>query len=158
MTVKLRLARGGSKKHPFYRIVAADERAPRDGRYIERLGYLNPLLPRGHAERHSINDVRLRYWLGVGAQPSERLHRLLTEANLMPARAIPPQTKKNQPKSKAQERLQADKEKLAVTESAPQEEAPAAEAADSEATPAEISSAENPPSEIAADKDSETTN
>lgn len=106
MTVKLRMARGGSKKRPFYRIVAADERSPRDGRYIEKLGHHNPLLPKGHSERYSIDDERVKYWLGTGAQPTDRTQRLFVEAGLMEARPIPTQTKQHLPKAKTLARLQ----------------------------------------------------
>ena len=78
MAVKLRLSRGGSKKRPFYRIVAADERAPRDGRFIERLGTYNPLLPKDHEERVILKTDRIQHWLSVGAKPTDRVHRFLT--------------------------------------------------------------------------------
>lgn len=68
MAVRIRLSRGGSKKRPFYRVVAADQRAPRDGRFIEKLGTYNPLLPQDHEQRLVINEERVKYWLGVGAQ------------------------------------------------------------------------------------------
>ena len=76
MAVRIRLSRGGSKKRPFYRVVAADQRAPRDGRFIEKLGTYNPLLPQDHEQRLVINEERVKYWLGVGAQPTERLEKL----------------------------------------------------------------------------------
>ena len=71
MAVRIRLSRGGSKKRPFYRVVAADQRAPRDGRFIEKLGTYNPLLPQDHEQRLVINEERVKYWLGVGA-PADR--------------------------------------------------------------------------------------
>ena len=70
MAVRIRLSRGGSKKRPFYRVVAADQRAPRDGRFIEKLGTYNPLLPQDHEQRLVINEERVKYWLGVG--PADR--------------------------------------------------------------------------------------
>ena len=77
MAVRIRLSRGGSKKRPFYKIVVADQRAPRDGRFIERLGSYNPLLPKDHAERLVLNQDKVKEWLGKGAQPTERLQNCL---------------------------------------------------------------------------------
>jgi len=84
MSVRIRLARGGAKKRPFYRIVAADSRYPRDGRFIERLGSYNPLLPSEHAERLVLNEERIRHWLGHGAQISDRVARFLDKAGILP--------------------------------------------------------------------------
>ena len=78
MAVRIRLSRGGSKKRPFYKIVVADQRAPRDGRFIERLGSYNPLLPKDHADRLVLNQDKVKEWLGKGAQPTERLQKLLS--------------------------------------------------------------------------------
>jgi len=105
MAVRIRLSRGGSKKRPFYRIVAADQRAPRDGRFIEKLGTYNPLLPQGHEQKLIINEERVKYWLGVGAQPTERLQKLLSSLGLVAAPAIHEQPKKSAPKAKAVERM-----------------------------------------------------
>lgn len=77
MAMKIRLARGGNKKRPFYRIVAADSRMPRDGRYIEKLGTYNPLLPKDSEERVKMNVERVQYWLGQGAQATDRVSRML---------------------------------------------------------------------------------
>src|SRR5918993_378756 len=109
MAVKIRLARGGTKKRPFYRIVAADERSPRDGRYIEKLGTYNPLLPRDNAERVVMDVERVRHWLERGAQPTDRVLRFLDAAGLREreARVNP---KKAEPGAKAKER-QAAREK-----------------------------------------------
>jgi small subunit ribosomal protein S16 len=82
MAMKIRLARGGSKKRPFYRIVAADSRMPRDGRYVEKLGTYNPLLPKDSEERVKMNVERVQYWLGEGAQPTDRVIRFLEAAGL----------------------------------------------------------------------------
>lgn len=82
MTVRLRLARWGAKKRPFYRIVAINARSPRDGRFLEKLGTYNPLLPSEHPERVVLNEERVRYWLGNGAQPSDRVARFLDAAGL----------------------------------------------------------------------------
>ena len=105
MAVRIRLSRGGSKKHPFYRVVAADQRAPRDGRFIEKLGTYNPLLPQDHEQRLVINEERVKYWLGVGAQPTERLEKLFSNLGLVKAPALREQPKKSAPKAKAQERM-----------------------------------------------------
>ena len=104
MAVRIRLSRGGSKKRPFYRVVAADQRAPRDGRFIEKLGTYNPLLPQDHEQRLVINEERVKYWLGVGAQPTERLEKLFSNLGLVKAPALREQPKKSAPKAKAQER------------------------------------------------------
>ncbi len=83
MALKIRLARGGSKKRPFYRIVVADARAPRDGRFIEKLGTYSPLLPRDHERRVTMNADRVRYWLDNGAKPTDRVHRFLDAADIL---------------------------------------------------------------------------
>jgi small subunit ribosomal protein S16 len=82
MSVRIRLARGGTKKRPFYRIVATDSRDPRDGRFLEKLGTYNPILPSENPERVVLREERLRYWLGVGAQPSDRVARFLDSAGI----------------------------------------------------------------------------
>lgn len=105
MAVRIRLSRGGSKKRPFYRVVAADQRAPRDGRFIEKLGTYNALLPQDHEQRLVINEERVKYWLGVGAQPTERLEKLFSNLGLVKAPALREQPKKSAPKAKAQERM-----------------------------------------------------
>ena len=109
MAVKIRLARGGAKKRPFYRIVAADERSPRDGRYIEKLGTYNPLLPRDSAERVVMDVERVQYWLDRGAQPTDRVLRFLDAAGIR-TRAARVNPKKAEPGAKAKER-QAAREK-----------------------------------------------
>ena len=121
MAMKIRLARGGSKKRPFYTIVAADSRMPRDGRFIEKLGTFNPLLPKDHAERLVLKTERVQHWLKMGALPTDRCARFLSELGMVAKPAIPNQTKKNQPKAKAQERL-----KQAAEAEAKAAEAPAA--------------------------------
>ena len=83
MAMKIRLARGGNKKRPFYRIVAADSRMPRDGRYIEKLGTYNPLLPKESEERVKMNVERVQYWLGQGAQATDRVSRMLEAAGVL---------------------------------------------------------------------------
>ena len=110
MAVRIRVSRGGSKKRPFYRIVAADSRAPRDGRFIEKLGTYNPLLPQNHEQRVVINTERVQYWLGIGAQPTERLEKLFANLGLTKAPALREQPKKSAPKAKAVERMKAKEE------------------------------------------------
>ena len=83
MSVSLRLSRGGSKKRPFYRIVAADKRSPRDGRFIERLGTYNPMKPKDSPERVLFDEERIKYWLSVGAQPTNRVAKFLSEKKLV---------------------------------------------------------------------------
>ena len=144
MALKIRLARHGAKKRPFYRIVVADSRSPRDGRYIERLGHFNPLLPKDHDERVILNVERIQHWLGVGAKPTDRVARMLGSAELIP---MPPQgnnPEKAKPKAKAQERAAAKAEAEAAAaeaeaaaDEAPAEEAPAEESAEAEETPTE---------------------
>ena len=84
MAVRIRLARGGAKKRPYYRIVAADARSPRDGRFLERLGSYNPLLPPRTRTGSMLNEERVRYWLGQGAQVSDRVARFLDKAGILP--------------------------------------------------------------------------
>ncbi len=107
MSLKIRLARGGAKKRPYYSIVIADARSPRDGRFIERVGTYNPMLDRGHAERVTLKTERIQHWLGVGAQPTERVARFLGEAGLIERPAIRETPVKSAPKAKAQERAKA---------------------------------------------------
>ena len=110
MATKMRLARGGSKKRPFYRIVIADERAPRDGNFIEKIGNFNPMVPKDHKERVVISKERAEHWLKVGAQPTDRVQRILAELGMMDAPKITEKTKKHLPKAKAQERTKAKEE------------------------------------------------
>ena len=130
MATKIRLARGGSKKRPFYRIVIADERAPRDGNFIEKIGNFNPMVPKDHKERVVISKERAEHWLKVGAQPTDRVQRILAELGMMDAPKITEKTKKHLPKAKAQERTKA-KEEAAVK--AEEDAKAAAEAAKAEA-------------------------
>ena len=130
MATKMRLARGGSKKRPFYRIVIADERAPRDGNFIEKIGNFNPMVPKDHKERVVISKERAEHWLKVGAQPTDRVQRILAELGMMDAPKITEKTKKHLPKAKAQERTKA-KEEAAVK--AEEDAKAAAESAKAEA-------------------------
>ena len=164
MSMKIRLARGGSKKRPFYKIVAADSRMPRDGRFIEKLGTYNPLLPKDSEDRVKMNMERIQHWLGHGAQPTDRIARMLEAAGVLP------KTERNNPKkaelgTKAKERLEAKAAKSEeATAEAPAEEAPAEEAAaeapapeahaaePAEEAPAEAAAAEAPAEEATGDK------
>jgi small subunit ribosomal protein S16 len=126
MALKIRLARGGAKKRPFYSIVIADGRSPRDGRFIEKVGTYNPMLERDHADRVTLKEERLKHWLGVGAQPTERVARFLGNAGLMAKPEIRVTPQKSAPKKKAQERAAAGVEVAAAA--APPPPPPAAEA------------------------------
>ena len=128
MAMKIRLARGGSKKRPFYRIVAADSRMPRDGRFIEKLGTYNPLLPKDSEERVKMDTDRVKAWLDKGAQPTDRVSRMLEAAGVIDKRERS-NPKKGEPGKKAQDRAEARAAKAAApAEEAPAEEAPAEEA------------------------------
>ncbi len=132
MAMKIRLARGGSKKRPFYAIVAADSRMPRDGRFIEKLGTYNPMLPKDSEERVKMNMERVKYWLGEGAQPTDRISRMLEAAGELPKkdRSNP---KKGTPGKAAQARAEEKAAKAAAAEeaaNAPAEEAPAEDVAE----------------------------
>lgn len=105
MALKIRLSRGGSKKRPFYRIVVAENTAPRDGRFVERVGSYNPLLTKEHQDRIVLNQERIKYWLSVGAQPTDRVCLFLEKAGLVPAKKRPETPTKSAPKKKAQERM-----------------------------------------------------
>ena len=114
MSLKIRLARGGAKKRPFYAIVVTDARSPRDGRFIEKLGTYNPMLEKGHAERVTLKEERLKHWLGVGAQPTDRVQRFLGDAGLVEKPAQRETPLKSTPKAKAQERAKAAEEAAAA--------------------------------------------
>lgn len=107
MALKIRLARGGAKKRPFYAVVVSDSRSPRDGRFIERLGTYNPMLDKGHADRLVLKTERIQHWLGVGALPTDRVARFLSDAGLVAKPTINESPKKSAPKAKAQERAKA---------------------------------------------------
>ena len=114
MAVRIRLSRGGSKKRPYYHIVAADQRAPRDGRYIEKLGAYNPLLPQDNENRLVVDKEKVSAWLSKGAQPTERLQKLFANLGLCAAPKMHEQPKKSAPKAKAMERLKAKEEAAAA--------------------------------------------
>ncbi|MEM1101244.1 MAG: 30S ribosomal protein S16 [Pseudomonadota bacterium] len=139
MAMKIRLARGGTKKRPFYRIVAADSRMPRDGRFIEKLGTYNPLLPKDSEDRVKMNMERVEYWLGKGAQPTDRIARMLEAAGARdkternnPQKAKPGKKAQERAEEKAAKAAAAAEAAAAPAEEAPAEEAPAAEAATEE--------------------------
>ena len=159
MSLKIRLSRAGAKKRPYYRVVLADARSPRDGRYLERLGSYNPMLPKDSDQRVQLNEDRIRYWLGQGAQPTDRVAKFLGHAKIRPMPEIREQTKKSQPKQKTLDRLAEQEEKAkAAAEAAVEADAAAeaeaaatAEAAAAEAeAPTEDTPAEEAPAEDAA--------
>jgi small subunit ribosomal protein S16 len=155
MALAIRLARGGAKKRPYYRIVVADSRAPRDGRFIEKLGTYNPLLAKDSPERVKLDADRISHWLSVGAQPSDRVLRFLDAAGIR-ERAARNNPNKGQPGDKAKERAEeratreAELAEAAAAESAapPAEEAPAAEEVAADAPAADEAPAAE---EVAAD-------
>jgi small subunit ribosomal protein S16 len=160
MALKIRLARGGAKKRPFYRIVVAEASAPRDGRYVERVGTYNPMVPKDHEQRLTLNGERISFWMSKGAQPTERVHKMLASAGLMAAPVLRDQPKKSAPGKKRAEREAAAAEaaaaaaEAAAAEAAAAEAAPAEDAADAPAedTPAEETSAEAPAAEAVAEE------
>ena len=113
MAMKIRLARGGSKKRPYYSIVAADSRMPRDGRFLEKLGSYNPLLPKDSEERVKMNAERVQYWLSQGAQPTDRIARMLEAAGLK-EKTIRANMKKGEPGAKAKKRADEKSAKAAA--------------------------------------------
>ena len=133
--LKIRMSRGGAKKRPVYKIVIADSRKPRDGRFIEKVGFFNPLLPKDKKERLSLDVDRIKYWLEKGAKPSDRIARFLGEANIIPKPAQRNNPNKAKPKKKAQERLAAAEETKKAAEEAAKAEAekPAEEVVKAEA-------------------------
>ncbi len=170
MAVAIRLSRGGAKKRPYYRIVVADGRAPRDGKYLEQIGTYNPMLPKDSGERVKLNEDRARHWLSVGAKPSDRVHRFLDAAGILeraprnnPNKGEPGEAAKERAEEKAaklaeaeeaaKEAAEAPAEEEAVVEEAAAQEAPAEEAAAEEApaeeAPAEEAAAEEAPEEKA---------
>ncbi|MFN3458458.1 MAG: 30S ribosomal protein S16 [Novosphingobium sp.] len=133
MSVSMRLSRGGSKKRPYYKIVVSNSRAPRDGKYLEQVGTYNPLLAKDDENRVRLVEDRVRYWIGVGAQPTDRVARMLDKAGIK-ERAATNNPQKAEPGKKAKERAEEKAEKAreaaeaaAAASAAPAEEAPAAE-------------------------------
>lgn len=122
MSLKIRLSRGGAKKRPYYRVVVADSRKPRDGRYIERVGTYNPMVAKDHPERLKLDDERIKYWLGVGARPSDRVARFLGDLGMIDKPPIPEQTKQHLPRAKTLERQKEAEEKAKKATESPVEE------------------------------------
>jgi len=152
--LKLRLSRGGTKKRPVYKVVVADSRFARDGRFIEKVGFFNPLLPKEKKERVGLEAERIKYWLGQGAQPTTRVARILGENELMPMPANGNNPNKAVPKKernkKEEDNKEAPKAEAAPAAEAPKEEAPKAEAAPAaEAPKAEAAPAAEAPKEEA---------
>lgn len=170
MSVSIRLSRGGSKKRPYYRVVVSNSRSPRDGKYLEQLGTYNPLLAKDDENRVRLVEDRVRYWLGVGAQPTDRVARMLDKAGIK-ERAATNNPQKAEPGKKAKERAEEKAEKAAAAEEAAREAAAApapepeveveaaveapAEEAPAEEAPAAEAAAEEAPAEAAAEEQSE---
>ena len=157
MAIALRLSRGGAKKRPYYRIVAADNRSPRDGKYLEQIGVYNPLLAKDDEKRVRLNEERAKYWLGVGAQPSDRVARFLDAAGLRerearnnPNKAEPGEKAKERAEERAAKEAEAA-EALKEAQAAPAEEAPA-EDAPADDTSAEETTTDDAPGEAAAEE------
>jgi len=141
--LKMRLSMGGTKKRPVYKIVVADSRFPRDGRFIEKLGFFNPLLPKDKKERIGLDTERVKYWLGQGAQPTIRVARILGENEIMPMpangnnpqKAIPKKDRKKEDAPKEEAKAEAPKEeaKAEAPKAEAKAEAPKAEAPKEEA-------------------------
>ena len=159
MALKIRLSRGGSKKRPFYRIVVAEAAAPRDGRYVERIGHYNPMVAKDNDQRLVVDGERVKHWMSMGAKPTERVQKLLASLSLTAPVEMRDQPKKSAPGKKRAEReaeAAATAEAAAAEAEAPAEEAPAEEAppeltgaeeAVTEETPAEEAVAEDAPVE-----------
>ena len=169
MALKIRLSRGGSKKRPFYRIVVAEAAAPRDGRYVERIGHYNPMVAKDNDQRLVIDGERVKHWIGLGAKPTERVQKLLSTLSLTAPVEMRDQPKKSAPGKKRAER---EAEEAAAAEAAaaeaaeaaaaaaeapaeeaPAEEAPAEEAPAEEATAEETPAEEAPAEEVAAEEE-----
>ncbi|MFB0872254.1 MULTISPECIES: 30S ribosomal protein S16 [unclassified Sphingobium] len=146
MATSIRLSRGGSKKRPYYRIVVADSRAPRDGKFIERIGSYNPVLPKGDEKRVVLDTERAKHWIEAGAQPTDRVARFLDAAGVKerkarnnPNKAEPGQKAKERAEDRAAKLAEAEEARKAAEEAA---KAPAEEPAAEEAAPAEESAPE----------------
>lgn len=165
MSVSLRLSRGGSKKRPYYKIVVANSRAPRDGKFLEQVGTYNPLLAKDDANRVRLVEDRVKYWIGVGAQPTDRVARLLDKAGIKeraptnnPKKAEPGQKAKDRAEEKAEKAREAEEAAAAAAAAPAVEEvveAPAAEEAAAEAPAAEEAAAEEAPSAEASEEQAE---
>ena len=145
MALKIRLARGGAKKRPFYRIVVAENTAPRDGLFIEKIGTYNPMVAKEHPQRLVVQEDRVKHWLSVGARPTDRVHKFLASLDLMPAFKFRDQPKKAAPGKKRVER---------EAEAAAKAEAAKAAAEVAEVPAAEVPAAEAPEAEVAKEEKS----
>lgn len=143
MATSIRLSRGGSKKRPYYKIVVSDSRSPRDGRFIERIGSYNPMLPKDDEKRVIVDVERAKHWVSVGAQPTDRVARFLDAAGVK-ERAARNNPNKAEPGQKAKDRAEERAEKAAAAEEAKREAEAAANA------PAEEPATEEAPAEAAA--------
>lgn len=167
MALSMRLSRGGSKKRPYYKIVVADARAPRDGKFIERIGSYNPQLPKDSAERMILDTELAKHWLAAGAQPSDRVARFLDVAGVK-ERKVKSNPNKGEPGQKAKDRAEDKATKLAEAEEAaaaaaaapapePEPEVVAEEAPAEEAAPVEAAAEEAPAAEEVAPAAEEAT-
>src|SRR5215510_14880023 len=143
MAVAIRLSRGGSKKRPYYRIVVSNSRSPRDGKYLEQIGTYNPLLAKGDENRVKLNEDRARYWLGVGAQASDRVARFLDAVGIK-ERAARNNPKKGEPGENAKNRAEEKAAKIAEAEEAAQNAVAAAAEAPAEEETLETTAADQP--------------
>jgi len=141
--LKIRLSMGGVRKRPIYKIVIADSRAPRDGRFVEKIGSFNPLLPKDNKERISVESERIKYWLSKGAKPTLRVSRILGEAQIMPM----PKAGNNPLKAVPKKDRKKDDKTEAPKAEATKTEAPKAEATKTEAPKAEATKTEAPKAE-----------
>ena len=148
MALKIRLSRGGAKKRPFYKIVVAEALSPRDGKFIERLGSYNPMVPKDHAERLVLDIERAKYWMSKGAQPTLRVAKMLSVDGLVQAPVINDQPIKSAPGKKRKEREAEVAEKLASAAEASAVEVPAAEVPAVEVPAVEVPAAEAPVEEV----------
>ena len=146
MSVRIRLARGGAKHRPVHKIVVADKRCRRDGRFIEELGFYNPLLPKDSKDALRVDVEKAKAWLAKGAEPTERIQKLFALLGLCDKPAVRETPKKSAPKAKAQERMKAAEEARIAAEEAAKAEAEAAKAAE-EAAKAETTAQEAAPAE-----------
>ena len=149
MALKIRLSRGGTKKRPFYRIVVAEASAPRDGRYVERVGHFDPMLDKNNDKRLIIKDDRIKHWLNIGAKPTERVHKLLATVSLMDPVKLREQPVKSAPGKKRKEREEAEAKAKNEAAEVKAEETPQADAKEeaaevkAEETPKEDTKEEN---------------
>ena len=150
MSVRIRLARGGAKHRPVHKIVVADKRCRRDGRFIEELGFYNPLLPKDSKDALRVDVEKAKAWLAKGAEPTERIQKLFALLGLCDKPAVRETPKKSAPKAKAQERMKAAEEARIAAEEAAKAEAEAKKAAE-EAAKAEAATPAEQPAEVPAE-------